>query len=176
MAEAGDVLVDFVTGQLAAFAGLGALGHFDLQLVGVGQVSMVTPKRPEATCLMARRRFEVAVRQSGLITRRGSSPPSPVLLLPPMRFMAMARVSWASRRDRAERHGAGAEAFDDLLGGLDFFDGDGWSARRLEFEEAAEVHSGGLLVDGFGVAGVGFAGGAVWSLDAACCRSQMTPA
>ena len=28
--------------------------------------------------------------------RSGSSPPSPVLERPPMRFMAMARVSWAS--------------------------------------------------------------------------------
>ena len=38
VADAGDVIGDFVAGELAAFAGLGALGHFDLELVGVGQV------------------------------------------------------------------------------------------------------------------------------------------
>ena len=53
----------------------------------------MTPKRPEATCLIAER-FESPL-GSGL-NRSGSSPPSPVLLLPPRRFMAMASVSWAS--------------------------------------------------------------------------------
>ena len=55
--------------------------------------SLVTPNRPEAACLMAdRRRSPLA---SGTY-RRESSPPSPVFDLPPMRFMAMAKVSWAS--------------------------------------------------------------------------------
>ena len=55
---------------------------------------MVTPNRPEATCLMA------LLRESPLasgVYRRWSSPPSPVLLLAPMRFIAMASVSWVSR-------------------------------------------------------------------------------
>ena len=38
MAHAGNGLVDLVTGQLSAFAGLRALGDFDLQLVGVDEV------------------------------------------------------------------------------------------------------------------------------------------
>src|SRR2546421_12506070 len=55
--------------------------------------SEVTPNRPEATCLMAlRRRSPLA---SGT-NRTGSSPPSPVLDLPPIRFIAIARVSCAS--------------------------------------------------------------------------------
>ena len=37
-ADAGDVLVDLVAGQLAAFARLGALGHLDLQLLGLHEV------------------------------------------------------------------------------------------------------------------------------------------
>ena len=37
-AQLGDVFRHFVAGQLAAFAGLGALGHFDLDLVGTGKV------------------------------------------------------------------------------------------------------------------------------------------
>src|SRR5207253_6798596 len=55
--------------------------------------SVVTPKRALATCLIAERRQLPFA--SGL-NRSGSSPPSPVLDLPPMRFMAMARFSWAS--------------------------------------------------------------------------------
>ena len=51
---------------------------------------MVTPNRPDATCLMALRRVSPLASR---VQRRGSSPPSPVLLLPPRRFMAMASVS-----------------------------------------------------------------------------------
>src|SRR3954465_12402132 len=54
---------------------------------------LVTPKRPEATCLMAL--FFESPLVSGRY-RAGSSPPSPVFDLPPSRFMAMARVSCAS--------------------------------------------------------------------------------
>ena len=53
----------------------------------------MTPKRPEATCLIAE--FFESPFGSGT-KRSGSSPPSPVLLLPPMRFIAMASVSCAS--------------------------------------------------------------------------------
>src|SRR5215469_9283943 len=55
--------------------------------------SLVTPNRPEATCLIALRLLSPL--GSGL-NRAGSSPPSPVLLLAPSRFMAMASVSCAS--------------------------------------------------------------------------------
>ncbi len=55
--------------------------------------SVVTPKRPLATCFMALRRLSPF---SSGVNRTGSSPPSPVLDLPPMRFIAMARVSCAS--------------------------------------------------------------------------------
>src|ERR1700728_5323097 len=55
--------------------------------------SLVTPKRPLATCLTTdRRRSPLG---SGL-NRSASSPPSPVLDRPPSRFIAIARVSCAS--------------------------------------------------------------------------------
>ena len=54
----------------------------------------MTPKRPDATCLIAER-IESPF-GSGL-KRSASSPPSPVFDLPPMRFMAMASVVCASR-------------------------------------------------------------------------------
>ena len=50
---------------------------------------MLTPKRPDATCLMRERRSSAK--------RAGSSPPSPVFERPPMRFIATASVSCASR-------------------------------------------------------------------------------
>ena len=53
----------------------------------------MTPKRPDAICLIAERRESPF--GSGM-NRAGSSPPSPVLLLPPMRFIAIASVSCAS--------------------------------------------------------------------------------
>ena len=56
--------------------------------------SVVTPNRPLATCLMA---LLVLSPSSRGLNLSGSSPPSPVLLLPPIRFIAMAIVSWASR-------------------------------------------------------------------------------
>ena len=55
--------------------------------------------------------------------RIGSSPPSPVFDLPPMRFIAMASVSCASVRDRAEAHRAGDRtAARCPCSGLDFLD------------------------------------------------------
>src|SRR5204863_9217765 len=55
--------------------------------------SLVTPKRAEATCLMALRRESPL---ASATYRAGSSPPSPVFDLPPRRFIAIARVSCAS--------------------------------------------------------------------------------
>src|SRR6187399_647626 len=55
--------------------------------------SVVTPKRPEATCLIAERiesPFGIGLKRSL------SSPPSPVFDLPPIRFMAIASVVCAS--------------------------------------------------------------------------------
>src|SRR2546426_2745747 len=54
---------------------------------------LVTPNRPDATCLIALRRESPF--DSGE-NRLGSSPPSPVLLLPPRRFIAIASVWCAS--------------------------------------------------------------------------------
>src|SRR5713226_6445842 len=38
IANLSDEIVDLVAGQLAAFAGLGTLRHFDLQFIGVDQI------------------------------------------------------------------------------------------------------------------------------------------
>ena len=36
VAHFGDPWVDFAAGELATFAGLGTLGHFDLEFLGLG--------------------------------------------------------------------------------------------------------------------------------------------
>ena len=56
----------------------------------------MTPNRPEATCLIAER-IALGVPSGEGTRRRAFSPPSPVLDLPPRRFIAIARVVWASR-------------------------------------------------------------------------------
>src|SRR6202022_2721770 len=57
------------------------------------QYSGVTPKRPDATCLIRELR---SIGRPFVRYRAGSSPPSPVLLFPPSRFIAIAIVSCAS--------------------------------------------------------------------------------
>jgi hypothetical protein len=115
-------------GKLAAFAGLGALRHLDLHHVGVDEILR---RHAEAARghLLDRRAHRVAVRQR--LEAVGSSPPSPVFDLPPMRFMAMASVVCASRRDRAEGHRAGREALDDPRRRLDLVERHGLAAVFL---------------------------------------------
>mmetsp|Transcript_70126 Transcript_70126/g.168090 ORF Transcript_70126/g.168090 Transcript_70126/m.168090 type:complete len:259 (+) Transcript_70126:974-1750(+) len=73
----------------------------------LARYSAVTPKRPEATCLILERKESPAAIShlappasyspgSNCVNLMGSSPPSPVLLLPPTRFIAMAMARWAS--------------------------------------------------------------------------------
>lgn len=98
---AGDRLGDLVAGELSSLSRLGSLRHLDLQLVGVGEVvggdseacarersqlgakgrgRLELDSRPEAICLIAER----IVSPLGMISERSaSSPPSPVLDLPP---------------------------------------------------------------------------------------------
>ena len=118
--------------------------------------SVVTPKRPLATCFMALRRLSPF---SSGVNRLGSSPPSPVLDLPPMRFIAMARVSCASLEREPSDIAPGREALDDLPGRLDLFYRDG---VLLELEEAAQrgearavlVEVAGELLEGLEVPGL----------------------
>ena len=93
VAHARDDRVDLVPGELPAFAGLGALRHLDLQLVGVDEVVRGDAEARRGD-LLDRRCAGVAVGVA--YEALGSSPPSPVFDLPPMRFIAMARFSCAS--------------------------------------------------------------------------------
>ena len=91
--HARDPRVDLVAGELAALAGLGALRHLDLQIVGVDQV-LAGHAEPRRGNLLDRAAARVAVGIGPVAA--GSSPPSPVFDLPPSRFIAIAIVSCAS--------------------------------------------------------------------------------
>src|SRR5690606_5513911 len=101
---------------------------------------IVTPKRPDAICLIAERRESPSA--SGL-NRAGPSPPSPVLLCRPKRRTTTASVSCAAAEGepkrsaavdkRAAAHRASAEARDELAGGNDSV-----GAQRLRREVVVE--------------------------------------
>ncbi len=118
MAHLGDVGVDLVAGQLAAFAGLGALGHLDLDVVGIDQVFGGDAEAARRHLLDGRTAWTVAIGQR--LEAVGF-------------FAALARVGTAAdavhgdgqrgmglAADRAEAHRAGGEALDDIGRGLDF--------------------------------------------------------
>ena len=116
VAHLGDDRVDLVAGQLAAFAGLCALRHLDLHHVGVDEIF---GRHAEAARgdLLDRRAHRIAVRQRLVAIRL-------LAALAGVRLAADAVHGDGERgvrlaRDRAERHRAGGEALDDLLGRLD---------------------------------------------------------
>ena len=86
---------------------------------------MLTPNRPEATCLIAERIGFIAPLAKGLY-RSGSSPPSPVLDLPPSVFMAIARVECASIEIEPKLIAPVAKRFTISLAGSTSLRGIGW--------------------------------------------------
>ena len=120
-ADPADVAVDLVARQLAALAGLGALRHLDLDLVGVREV---VHRHAEAAGgdLLDRRPARVAVRV-GRVARRvlsalaGVRAPADPVHGDRERLVRLAR-------ERAERHRARREALDDLARRLDLVERD----------------------------------------------------
>src|SRR5690606_26769588 len=136
VADPRDRLVDLAARQLAALAGLRALRHLDLQLVGVREIPDCDAEAPGRD-LLDRRAARVAGRQR-LEARR-------VLAA----FAGIALAAQAIHRDRerlvrlggdrAEAHRAGAEALHDLARGLDLVERNRWTCdARLEVEQAAQ--------------------------------------
>src|SRR5450432_3969911 len=122
VARLGDDGIYLVAGELAAFAGLGALRHLDLKLVSVDQVVRGHP--------------EAAGRD--LLDRTAPKIPVGVLLIALVALAAFAGVALATdavhrdgevlvcfAADRAEAHRAGGEALDYLSCGLDLVDRNG---------------------------------------------------
>src|SRR5215472_14213202 len=107
MAYTRDVLVDLVAGQLAAFAGLGALRHLDLDVVGVDEIFR---RHAEAS-----RRDLLYSRAHGVAVRQRPEAVGFFAAFACVRAAADAVHGDGERRmrlaaDRAEAHGAGGEA------------------------------------------------------------------
>ena len=146
VAHAGDVLVDLVAGQLAALPGLGALGHLDLDVVGVDQV-LGGDAEPARGHLLDRRAHGIAVGQrleavALLAALAGVGAAADAVHGDGQRGVGLAA-------DRAEAHGAGGEALDDLGRRLDVLERDRAALARLQPHQAAQRQQAlGLLVDG----------------------------
>ena len=133
-ADRADVAVDLVARQLAALAGLGALGHLDLQLVGVDEVVDVHAEAAGGH-LLDRRAAQVAVRVGREADR----------VLPALAGVRLAAEAVHRDRqrlvrlaaERAQRHRAGDEALDDLARRLDVVE------RRATRPRAARGTSAG---------------------------------
>ena len=154
VAHPGDLLVDLVTRQLAAFARLRALGHLDLDVVGVDQVLGGDAEAAGRHLLDCRAlRIPRAVRQRVEALRFLAALAGIRLAADAVHRLGQGRVGLVG--DRAERHRAGREALDDFLRRLDFL-----QRQRLigevEFEQAAQRQQPlVLLIDQLRVFGVG---------------------
>ena len=141
----GDPRVDLVAGQLAALAGLGALGHLDLQVVGVGQVVAGDAEAP-AGHLLDRAAPRRVVQPLGVLAALAGV------------ALAADRVHRDGQRlvglhaDRAVAHRPGGEALDDLADRLDLVDRHRRPHAVLEGEQPAQRgQPAGLVVDQRGV-------------------------
>ena len=143
----------------------------------LARYSAVTPKRPEATCLIfdlsespsSQRDVDLdaalaepRLQRFARLDRRVAA--AVLAALAGVRLAADAVHRDRERgvrlgRDRAERHRAGGEALDDLGGGLDLLDRHRLAAVEAELEQAAERHvAPRLVVDERGVFLVGRVG------------------
>ena len=146
--QARDHFVDFVAGKLAALAGLRALRHLDLQLVGVDQIVRGNSETRRGNLLYgAAPQIAVRIGLEALFV-----------------FSAFAGVGLAADAvhgdgqsfvgffaDRPERHGAGGEALHDFFGGLDFFDRNRLVALLQLHQAAQRAQVRALVVDEVGV-------------------------
>ena len=128
--------VDLVTGQLPALAGLGALGHLDLDVVGVGEVEARHAEASGRDLLDRRAALGVEQAVDVLAALAGVG--------------ATAEVVHRDREglvrllgDRAVAHRPGVEALDDLADRLDLLDRHGQPAGdpgRPEAHQPAQRH------------------------------------
>ena len=151
MAHLGDDRVDLVAGQLAALAGLGALGHLDLDHVGIDEIFRRHAEAARGD-LLDRRAHGVAIGQRLEAVGFLAAFAGVRLAADAVHGDGERRVRLA--RDRAERHGAGGEALDDLARRLDLLERNRLAAvflGVLDAEQAADRQQLlGLVVEQLG--------------------------
>ena len=137
LTDLGDPGVDLLAGEVSALAGLGALGHLDLNLEGAAQIAARHAKAC-ACHLLDGGVLGVTVSQRGLATRI---------------LTALARVGTAVQAvhgdghalvclfaDGAIRHGAGVKAADDVERGLDLVECHRSAAAGIKVQQVAQAH------------------------------------
>ena len=135
-------------GQLAAFAGLGALGHLDLQLLGVDQVFAGDAEAARGD-LLDGAVLRVAVGQRHVARRVFAALAGVALAADAVHGDGQRLVRFLA--DRAVGHRAGLEALHDALDRLDFVDAER-ACRGLNSNRPRSVQRLlGLVVDQLGV-------------------------
>ena len=142
VAQPGDRLIHLVAGELPAFAGLGALRHLDLQFPGMDQIIRGDPE-PGRGYLLDGAVLGVAVGERD----------EPLRVLTAFAGVALAADAvhgdgqglMGFFTDRAEGHGAGCEAPDDLLRRLDVIQREGLR-QGFELQESSNVRPALALI------------------------------
>ena len=129
MPDFGDYFIDLMARQLAAFAGLGALGDFDLEFAGIDQV-FAGNAEPAAGDLFDGAAEAVIVRQGFVSFRVFAALPAVAHGTETVHGDGDSFMGFLA--DRAERHGAGDKPPDDLSRGFDFLQRDRIGFFELE--------------------------------------------
>ena len=137
LTDLGNPGVDLLAGQVTALAGLGALGHLDLDLEGAAQVAARHAKA-RACHLLDRGVLGVTVSQRGLATRVLAALARVGAPMQAIHGDGHALVCFLA--DGAVRHGAGVKAADDVERGLDLVERNRRAAAGIKVEQVAQAH------------------------------------
>src|ERR1035441_918903 len=133
VADLGDPGIDLLSGQLPAFAGLGALSHLDLEFFGIDQIE-AGDAEPAGRDLLDGAVLRVAVRHRHVALGVFAAFTGVTLAADAVHGDGERLMRFLT--DGAVAHGARLEALQDTLDRLDLFDGDGLDL--LEVEQAAQ--------------------------------------
>ena len=137
LTDLGDPGVDLLAGEVSALAGLGALGHLDLNLEGAAQVAARHAKA-RACHLLDGGVLGVAVGQRGLATRVLAALAGIGTAVQAVHGDGHALVCFFA--NGAIRHGAGVKAADDVERGLDLVECHRGAATGIKDQQVAQAH------------------------------------
>src|SRR6266852_3732428 len=144
VADLGNPGIDLVAGKLAAFARLGALGHFDLQLFGVDQI-LAGDAEPAGGDLLDSAVARVAIGIEGVSGGVLTALAGVALAADAVHGDGQSLVGFLA--DRAVRHGPRLKTLHDRFDRLDFVDWN-WVVGEFQVEESAQsAQSFRLVVD-----------------------------
>src|ERR1700694_4326858 len=124
--DARDVFADFLGGQLAALAGLGALRHLDFEFFGLDEIIRGDSKTSRGNLLDLVGRGRLEAIGIGILAAFAGIAPATKLI------HRQCQSAVRLRAERAERHRLGAEALDDGLQRLDLVERNGRVRNGVE--------------------------------------------